>query len=160
VGWCLYHARRFDDAIQQYRKALDLNPDFSLTHCTLGMALVQKKLYEEALVEFNKAKALPGSPTFAMANIGGAYALSGRRAEARQVLAELLQSASQRYIPAIYIAAIYTALRDTNEAIRWTQKGYEERSDYMVYLKTEPWVDSLRTDPRFQHLLQLIGSGH
>jgi tetratricopeptide (TPR) repeat protein len=160
VGWCMYHARRYDDAIQQYRKALDLNPDFPLTHCTLGMTFVQKKMYEEALAEFNKAKALPGSPAFAMANIGGAYALSGRRTEARQVLAELQQSAKQHYIPAIYMAAIYTALGDRNEAISWTQKGYEERSDYMVYLKTEPWVDSLRTDPRFQHLLQLIGSAH
>jgi TolB-like protein/DNA-binding winged helix-turn-helix (wHTH) protein/Tfp pilus assembly protein PilF len=160
VGWCLYHARRYDDAIQQYRKALDLNPDFPLTHCTLGMALVQKKLYEEALAEFNKAKALPGSHAFAMANIGGTYALSGRRADARQVLTELQQSANQHYVPAIYVAAIYAALGDRNEAIGWTQRGYDERSDYMVYLKTEPWVDSLRTDPRFQHLLQLIGSGH
>jgi tetratricopeptide (TPR) repeat protein len=160
VGWCLYHAHRYDDAIQQYRKALDLNPDFSLAHCTLGMALVQKKLYEEALVEFNKAKSLPGSPTVAMANIGGAYALSGRRAEARHVLAELLQSANQHYVPAIYIAAIYTALGDTKEAMRWMQQGYDERADYMVYLKTEPWADSLRTDPRFQHLMQVIASGH
>lgn len=160
VGWCLYHARRYDAAIQEYRKALDLNPDFPLTHCTLGMALVQKKAYEDGLGEFNKAKALPGSPTFAMANIAGTYALSGRAAEARRLLAELQQSASQQYVPAIYVAAIYTALGEHDKALDWLQRGYDERSDYMIYLRTEPWADSLRSDPRFQRLLERIASGH
>lgn len=159
VGWCLYHARRYDDAIQEYHKALDLNPDFPLTHCTLGMALLQKKAYEDALSEFNKAKILPGSPTFAMANIAGTYALAGRAVEARRLLAELQQSSSHQYVPAIYIAAIYTALGDKNEAFNWLQRGYNERDDYMIYLKTEPWGEPLHSDPRFQRLLDRIASG-
>jgi TolB-like protein/DNA-binding winged helix-turn-helix (wHTH) protein/Flp pilus assembly protein TadD len=158
VGWCLYHARRYDEAIQEYRKALDLNPDFPLTHCTLGMALIQKKSYADALSEFNKANALPGSPTFVIANIAGAYALSGRVAEARRLLAELQQSASQQYVPAIYIAGVYAALGDKDQAFKWLQQGYAERDDYMIYLRTEPWGDSLRADPRYQRLLERIGS--
>src|SRR4029077_12830411 len=69
LGWCLYHARRYDDAIQQYRSTLDINPSFSLAYCTLGMAYAQKQLYAEALAEFNKALTLPGSRAFALANI-------------------------------------------------------------------------------------------
>jgi TolB-like protein/DNA-binding winged helix-turn-helix (wHTH) protein/Flp pilus assembly protein TadD len=159
VGWCYYHARQYDKAIEQYRKTLDLNPDFPLTYCTLGMAYVQKKSYEEALAEFNKAKALPGSPAFAVANIAGTYALSGRRTEARRLLAELRKAASQQYVPAIYVAAVYAALDENDQAMTWVQKAYDERSDYIVYLRTEPSFDSLRSDPRFQHLLQLVGSG-
>jgi TolB-like protein/DNA-binding winged helix-turn-helix (wHTH) protein/Tfp pilus assembly protein PilF len=159
LGWCLYHARRYDDAIQQYRFSLTLNPDFPITHCTLGMALVQKHLYEEAMAEFNKARALPGSPAFAMANIAATSALSGNPAEARRWLAQLKQSAQQHYVPAIYLAAIYSSLGEKDEAIAWVQKAFDERSDYMLYLKTEPWFDNLRSDARAQQLLGRVASG-
>ena len=159
VGWCLYHARRYDDAIQQYRFSLTLNPDFPLTHCTLGMVLVQKKSYDEAMAEFHKALALRGSPTFAIANLAAASALSGNPSEARRWLAKLRQPVRQQYVPAIYLAAIYGALGDRNEAVKWVQKAHDERSDYMVYLKTDPWFDDLRTDARVQHILKLVASG-
>lgn len=158
LGWCLYHARRYDEAIEQYRSTLAIDPNFSLAHCTLGMACVQKQLYAEALAEFNKALTLPGSRSFALANIARTYALSGKPAEARQVLRELENSASHQYVPAMYIAAIYAALGEGDRSIRWIQKAYEERSDYMVYLRTEPSVDRFRSDPRFQYLLKLIAA--
>ncbi|PYT19773.1 MAG: hypothetical protein DMG58_35545 [Acidobacteria bacterium] len=158
LGWCLYHARRYDEAIEQYRSTLAIDPNFSLAHCTLGMACVQKQLYAEALAEFSKALTLPGSRSFALANIARTYALSGKPAEARQVLRELENSASHQYVPAMYIAAIYAALGEGDRSIRWIQKAYEERSDYMVYLRTEPSVDRFRSDPRFQYLLKLIAA--
>jgi TolB-like protein/DNA-binding winged helix-turn-helix (wHTH) protein len=160
LGWCLYHAHRYDEAIQQYRSTLDLNPTFALAHSTLGMAYVQKRLYTEALAEFNKASALPGSHTFALANIGRTYALSGRAAEARQVLRELEVAARQEYVPAMYMAAIYAALGDRDQSIRWIEKAYEERSDYMIYLRTEPSLDGLRSEPRFKEFLKLIAPGN
>jgi serine/threonine protein kinase/TolB-like protein/Tfp pilus assembly protein PilF len=159
LGWYLYHERRYDQSIEQYRLAIDINPNFWMTHCTLGMAYVQKQQYTEALAEFTKASTLTGSPTFALANIARTYALSGKSAKARQVLSQLENTAKQQYVPALYIAGIYIALGDTEQGIKWTQKAYEERSDYMVYLKTEPAFDRLRPDPRFQRLLQLIDSG-
>ena len=159
LGWCLYHARRYDEAIEQYRSTLDIDSNFSLAHCALGMAYAQKKLYAQALNEFNKALALPGSRSFALANIARTYALSGKPAEARKMVRELEDSARQQYVPAMYIAAVYAALGDADRSIRWIQNAYEERSDYMVYLRTEPAVDSFRSNPRFQHLLKLIDAG-
>ncbi len=156
LGWCLYHARRYDDAIAQYRSTLEIDPNFSLAHCTLGMAYAQKRLYPDALTEFNKALALPGSRSFALANIARTYALSGKVAESRKLLQELENSAKKQYVPAMYIAAIYAALGEGDRSIRWIQKAYAERSDYMVYLKTEPSVDAFRSNPRFQGLLKLI----
>jgi hypothetical protein len=58
----------------------------------------------------------------------------------------------------MYIAAIYTALGEPDQSIRWIQKAFEERSDYMVYLRTEPSVDAFRSNPKFQNLLKLIAS--
>jgi len=158
LGWCLYHARRYNEAIQQYRSTLDINPSFSLAYCTLGMAYAQKQLYAEALAEFNKALTLPGSRAFALANIARTYALAGKAGEAHTVLRELENSAKREYVPAMYIAAIYTALGEPDQSIRWIQKAFEERSDYMVYLRTEPSIDAFRSNPKFQNLLKLIAS--
>jgi tetratricopeptide (TPR) repeat protein len=160
LGWCLYHAHRYDEAIQQYRSTLELDPSFSLAHSTLGMAYVQKRLYPEALAEFDKASSLPGSHTFALANTGRTYALSGKPEEARRILRELEVSARQEYVPAMYMAAIYAALGESAPSIRWIEKAYEERSDYMIYLRTEPSLDGLRSQPRFQEFLKLIAPGN
>jgi len=156
LGWCLYHARRYDDAVAQYRSTLEIDPSFSLAHCTLGMALAQKQAYDDALMEFNKALTLPGSRWFVQANIARTYALSGKRVEAKKLVAELEESSQRQYVPAMYLAAIYAALGNGERSIRWIQRAYEERSDYMIYLKTEPSVDAFRSDPRFQGLLKLI----
>ena len=160
LGWCLYHAHRYDEAIQQYRSTFAIDPNFSLAHSTLGMALVQKHSYDEAVAEFNKALALPGSHSFALANIARAYALSGRPEEARKVLRNLERSARQQYVPAMYVAAVYSALGESDPSIRWIEKAFEERSDYMIYLQTEPSVDGLRSDPRFHDFLKIISPRH
>ena len=156
LGWCLYHAHRYDEAIQQYRSTLAIDPNFSLAHATLGMALVQEHSYDEALAEFNKALALPGSHTLALANIARAYALSGKLDEARKTLRDLERSARQQYVPAMYFAGVYAALGESDPSMRWIEKAFEERSDYMIYLKTEPSVDGLRSDARFQDFLTII----
>ena len=160
LGWCLYHAHRYDEAIQQYATALKLDTNFSLAHATLGMAYVQKQSYADAMAEFNKALALPGSHAFALANIARAYALSGKPAEARKALRELERLARQQYVPGMYVAAVYAALGESEQSMRWIEKAFQERSDYMIYLRTEPSVDGLRSDRRFQDLLKFIAAQH
>ena len=156
MGWCLYQARRYDEAIQQYRSTLDLNQNFSLTHCTLGMAYEGKHQYQDAISEYNKALTLPVSRPFALTGLGRSYALSGERGRAAGVLDELERTAQHQYVPAVYFAGIYSALGDSDQSVNWLRKAYDERSDYMVYLRTDPWADSLRGDSRFKELLQRI----
>ncbi len=156
VGWCLYHGRRYDEAIAQYRTTLEMNPNFSLAHCALGMAYEGKKSYSDAIAAFSKAASLPGSHAFALAGLARAFALSGKTLEARRVLDQLEKSATKQYVPAVYLAAVYSAIGDKDRSILAARQAYDERSDYMVYLKTEPWADGLRPDARFQSLLQLV----
>jgi TolB-like protein/DNA-binding winged helix-turn-helix (wHTH) protein/Tfp pilus assembly protein PilF len=156
VGWCLYHGRRFDEAIKEYRAALEISPDFGLAHAVLGMALEHRGAYAEAIEEFNQASRLQASPFFVLAGMGCAHALAGHAREARQALDRLDEAGRREYVPAVYRAAIWAALGDKDRGIEWTRKAVEERSDYMVYLKTEPWADPLRSDPRFQQLLQAV----
>ncbi len=156
VGWCYYHGRRFDEAIKEYRAALEISPEFGLAHAVLGMALERSGAYAQAIEEFNKASQLEASPSFVLAGLGCAHALAGHAREARQALDQLEEAARQEYVPAVYRAAIWTALGDKDRGIEWTRKAVEERSDYMIYLGTEPWADPLRADPRFQEILHEV----
>jgi tetratricopeptide (TPR) repeat protein len=156
VGWCLYHGRRFDEAIKEYRAALEISPEFGLAHAVLGMALEHSGAYAQAIEEFNKASQLGASPSFVLAGLGCAHALAGHAREARQALDDLDKAGRQGYVPAVYRAAIWAALGDKDQGIEWTRKAVEERSDYVVYLGTEPWADPLRADSRFQQILQEV----
>ncbi len=89
--------------------------------------------------------------------VGHAYGASGNRAEAQKAIDELKVLAQKRYVPALYIAPIYGRVGEQDEAMRWLEKAYEERSHYLLFLKREPWADPVRSDPRFQALVRRIG---
>jgi TolB-like protein/DNA-binding winged helix-turn-helix (wHTH) protein/Flp pilus assembly protein TadD len=157
LGKKFYMARQYDQAIGRCRKTIELNPDLYLTHYILGMALEQRGMYPEAISEFQQGKTLSrGSPIMVMA-LGHAYAASGNPGGAQRALGELQALSTRRYVPALYIAALYTALGDKNQAFQWLQQALGERSDQLVFLKMEPMSDSLRSDRRFQDLVRRIG---
>jgi len=85
------------------------------------------------------------------------YGLAGRKAEAGRVLNELLELSRRRYVTPPAVASVYMGLGDHDGAFAWLEKGYQERSNYMVYLKVFPGADPLRSDPRFGDLLRRIG---
>lgn len=159
VGWCLYQSRAYDQAIDEYRKTLEMDPEFYLAHCTMGMAYEQKGMAQEAIQHYKTAMTLSGGSVFARSRLAHAYALSGNRQEAERILSQLLQLAHERYVPAVHIASIYEALGDDNHLIEWVEKALQERSDYLIYLGTEPTLDRLRSDVRVINLVRAVGLG-
>jgi hypothetical protein len=89
--------------------------------------------------------------------MGHEYAVSGDTAKATQIIAQLQQLSARTYVPAIYIALVYTGLNDLDNAFPWLDKAYNERTEYLMYLPTDPLADPLRADPRFAQLLQRLG---
>lgn len=157
VAEVLYYSRRYDEVIAQCQQTLELDPGYALAHLHLGRAYTAKGLYPEAIAEYRKAQdSLGETPAIVMA-IGYANAEAGDRSAARKALEELRAQSKQRYVPALYFAAIYTALGDPKEGISWLEAAYREHDDYLVYLKVDPMADSLRSSPRFQVLLQRLG---
>ena len=154
MEWVLYLARRNDDGIAHCGKTLEIDPSFFATHKYLGLLYVQKGMYEQAITEYVKAKDLSPDDYHIVALIGHAYALSGHRDKARKTLLELKKMAQQKYIQPWSIALIYAGLGEKDQALAWLEKAYEDRSSYMVYLKVEPMLDSLRSDSRFGDLLR------
>ena len=153
LGFALYQCRRFDDAIVQLKKTLELDPNFPITYQYLGFVHEQKN-NEDAIVAFRKAYALmPDSPE-AKAQLAQALALSGKRDEALRLLEEVKGSSPQEYVSPFDIAMIYSGLGEKDKAIDWLEKALAERSYQMSSIKVEPRLDSLRSEPRFQKILE------
>lgn len=156
VGWILYFAGRYDEAEQQLTKTLEMDPDFLSAHVKLGWVYEQKGLYQQAIAEFRKAHRLARDDANVIALLSNSYAVTGNKAEALELLNQVKAQSRQKYISAYWIALIYTSLDDKDQAFEWLNKAVEERSGGLVWLKVEPGLERLRTDPRFTLILQNI----
>jgi TolB-like protein/class 3 adenylate cyclase/Flp pilus assembly protein TadD len=157
VAWMYYFARQYDEALRQGQSTLDLDSSYAGTHFMIGQAYRQKGQYEEAITEFQKAVDLSSSDPLRIAVLGHAYAVAGKRNEAQKINDELQELSKQRYFPPYFIALIYVGLGDKNQAFTWLEKCFAERSSGLVFLKTEPMFDPIRSDPRFQDLARRVG---
>jgi DNA-binding winged helix-turn-helix (wHTH) protein/tetratricopeptide (TPR) repeat protein len=155
LGLRLYYARRDNQAIEQLRKTLEMDPNFLPALITLGEVYTHKGNYTEALAELNKAAAL--SRDNALAALGYTHAVSGERNKARQALAELQEMSKRRYVSPVGAAAIHAGLGEKDQAFAWLEKGFQGRAIGLCFLRIDPKFDSLRSDPRFEHLLRRIG---
>jgi class 3 adenylate cyclase/TolB-like protein/cytochrome c-type biogenesis protein CcmH/NrfG len=154
LGHVLYLARDFDAAIEQYQKALQIDPTFGPAHLWFGRPYLQKGMYDEAIAEIQQAVASSGRSTISLAVLAHAYASAGRPIEARKLLDELLERSRTRYLPSYWLALVFTGLGDSDQAMVWLERAYEERSSWLLWIKVEPRFDGLRSDPRFVSLLR------
>jgi DNA-binding winged helix-turn-helix (wHTH) protein/TolB-like protein/tetratricopeptide (TPR) repeat protein len=156
AGWTLSLAGKGDQAIQILKKAIEIDPSFPRAHYRLGRAYEQKKLYEMAISELQQAVSLSGGDACYEGSLGHVYAISGNANQARKVLQDLEGRNGQQYVPPYAIALVYAGLGDNDHATSWLQKAYEDRSTSMVFLKLDPELSSLHSDPRFDQLSQRI----
>lgn len=156
LGNRLNEARRYENGANQCRKILEMDSTFGLAHLCIGISFVHQGQFTESIPELQKGvELLPGNP-FSMGQLGVAYALSGDRRRASKVLSEL-KGNPRPNLPTYGIAMVYAGLADKDKTIFWLEKGYEDRSDEMIYLNIEPVFDPIHSDPRFQDLIRRIG---
>ncbi len=148
-----YFARNYPAMVDLLRDTLSRNPDFAYAYDWLGMAYVQEKQFPEALETYRKALELSEQSAEVLAGYGHAYAVAGEREQARAVLKELLKSSEQHYVPPVQVAFVYTGLGEKDKALRMLEQAYGQRSWELVFIQVEPWLDPLRSEPRFQDLV-------
>ena len=153
----LVHAGRIDEALASLQKTFELDPNFWFAHLFASSAYIEKGMFAEAVAEARKASDLFSPSTHPIAFLGYALAKSGKQAEARTVLEELLKRSAEHYVPPYHIALVYNGLGQRAEALAWLERGYRERDPKMVFLKVEPKWNNLRDDPRFQDLVRRVG---
>ena len=154
TAWMFYFARNYDGAIERQRKVIESSPGNFGPHRRLGLALLQKKMNAEALAEIQQSRALSGGSAEEIAYLGYAYGVTGKRAEAQKILEELQEQSKRRYISPYLMALLYIGLSNKDQAFVWLEKSYEERCNNLMFLKVEPILDPLRSDPRFTELLR------
>ena len=156
VGWILRFARRQNEAIAEFRKALRMQPDYQWATWQLGGALISKGDYAGAIRILQKDVERSHAPA-ALSTLGYAYGLAGRRLEAERVLADLLVLSRQRYVPPSCFVDVYGGLRDRDKVFEWLEIAYQERSNRLLWLGVSADMDWLRDDSRLDSLLRRTG---
>ena len=154
----LVTAGRYDEAIRESRAALQREPKFAAAYEWMGMAYAQQRRFAEAIGALEQAHQLDPNKEIALF-LGQVQARAGNRAEAEKLVRQIEAAAKQGYVCKYEIAQVYTSLGQKDQAFQWLKRGADEQADCMVWLKSEPWNDPLRTDPRYAELLKRVGFG-
>lgn len=152
-GEYLYLARRYDDAIGKLDRSLEIEPNYAYSHLDRSLSYEQKGKWREALADLETARRLDNTARNA-AMLGEAYALSGDKSRARQILGELQARAKREDVSPLYPALIYAGLREKDAAFAGLEGAFQERATDLLGLKTGALYDPLRSDPRFDDLLK------
>ena len=156
LGWRLYMAHQYDQAIEQLQNTLDMDPNFALPRMVLGQAYEQKGAYPQALAELQKAISASHDSPQMLGALGHFYGASGNRSAAEKVLAQLMEQSKKQYVSPFYVAIVYAGLSENDKALDWLEKAYKDRSNAIVFSKVDPQLDALRSSPRFKSLLHRL----
>jgi eukaryotic-like serine/threonine-protein kinase len=151
------YARQFDVAVEQARKIHELDPDFFGAQVWLAHAYNAKGMYAEAIALCEKSLQRDPTRQSLLRALGVAYAKTGRRSEAEGVIKQLEDIAKTQYVLPYYLATIYAALGDRDNAFVELEKAYAERDWFVSRVKVDPFLDPLRDDPRFKDLMRRMG---
>jgi serine/threonine protein kinase/TolB-like protein/Tfp pilus assembly protein PilF len=156
LGLSFFFARQYERAIEQFEKALEMDPNSIWTRFFMGWAREQKGDYAQAIEEYNRVAQLDDAPLI-MAALGHTYVMAGRREEALGVLEEMRRMAQKRHVSSYHFTILHAALGEKDEAFEWLEKSYAAREEALVWLKVDPRLDAIRTDPRFIDLQRRVG---
>jgi serine/threonine-protein kinase len=157
LGSVMVFTHQWDQAIEQLKYSIDLDPNYWFDYCFLGRAYEQKGRYADAIDTFQRGLKLDGNIEL-WTGLGHAYAASGNKAEAYKVLEHLKEMSANTYIAPYNVALIYAGLGEKGQAFDWLNRAYDARSYLLaVYLNTDARLDNLNTDPRFSELRSRIG---
>ena len=152
-GFVYYFSRQYDQALAVTRTVSDLNvilPDWNLL---IGDIYAEKGMFAESIASFLRAE--PGP--YSLGHLGNAYARSGQMDAARKTIARLEENVRKDGVGRYEIALVYTGMGKKDEAFKWLEESYHAHDVGLVYLKIDPPLDPLRSDPRFDDLLRRVG---
>jgi TolB-like protein/tetratricopeptide (TPR) repeat protein len=157
MGEILFHARRYDEAIQEIRGVLATKRDDPDALWGLGFPLIANGQAEEAIPELEKVVAASDRSPGSVELLATAYASAGHRTEALRLINELKRRRQTTYVPAGAFINPYMGLGDYDQAFIWFERAYQEKSNILQFLKVHPFFDPVRKDPRFADLVRRVG---
>jgi len=160
TGHRLYRLRRYEEAATALRDAAEMDSNYPSTHWGLGLAYAQLKDFPAAIKELQKADTLFQGNELVLGALGYTYAASGDTIRARAVLVRLESQTRQQYVDPEAFALVYAGLGNKDKAFEWLIGAIDDRQGWVTFIKAEPMLDNLRSDPRFGDLLHRMGLVH
>jgi serine/threonine protein kinase/Tfp pilus assembly protein PilF len=158
LGLSLMFAKELAEAEQQFRKSLDMDPNYPIAHYGYAQILILQKRFDEAATEMEKASQSMPESSYYRGYLGYAYAKAGKTSEARKILGELIEAAKTKYVSWLGIADIYAGLGEKDHAFAALELAYQQGDTRMDTLRARTELDSMwATDSRFAELLKKIG---
>ena len=152
-GYDYYIAHQYNQALNEINHAVALHAGSEIMN-TLALVHIQQGMYSQAIQEFQK---LDNNPVYVIGHVGTAYARMGHQTEARTSIARLEKYVETTGAGRYEIALVYVGLKENDKAFEWLEKAYQTNDTSLTYLKIDPLLDPLRSDPRFQSLLRQVG---
>jgi len=149
--------RRYDDAIEQLRRTVELETHYPVTYWILGLVLRNTGRYELAISEGEKGVNLSGGSFLMRAALAQTLGTAGETKKAIQILEELTRLSQQKYVSPYFVAGIHVGLGEADHAIEYLERAYDEHCHWLIYLHIDPGMDGIRSNPRFQELLRRMG---
>jgi serine/threonine protein kinase/tetratricopeptide (TPR) repeat protein len=153
VANVLFMAGKYDETIEQCRRALELDSGAISAHTVLRWAFEKKGLHNEALAAFEQERVFAGETPTTQAKRAQVLASVGRKDEARAILQEILARRSEQWVSAYEIAIIYCAIGELDNAFRWLTQAEREHAVGFTFVRVDPRLEALRSDPRFRELV-------
>jgi tetratricopeptide (TPR) repeat protein len=144
-------ARRFEEAVAQCRRAIDLDSNFARSFSILAQAYVHHQQYAEGIEAAKKYVELSSGSGWARLELAYAYAVAGNKAESDRIVNEVTSLAGP-FSP-YDMATICGVWRDLDGAIGWLEKAVEQRSVDVIWMRVDPRLDPVRSDSRFAGVL-------
>ena len=150
----LWLGRHYDRAIEQARILLELDPAGYLSHFAVGLCYREKGMFDEAIAAHHRAVELSGGSPFMLGWLGLALAQSGKTGEARAILDRLRLIAREAYVLPTSFVWIHVGLGEIDDAFTWMDRAVDGRDQMMIPIKSFPFFDPMRADPRYFALLR------
>lgn len=156
LGYVYVYKYEFDRAIEHFQKILEIEPNFVLGHHGLMDVYGQTGMYEEAISRGEQVLKLAGRAQAHLGALAYCYGKAGRKNDALNIISEFLDQPKQGYTSPFWIATIYMGLNEPDHVFEWLEKAYEDRDGNLLYIMAPPF-DPIRTDPRYNNLLNKMG---
>jgi TolB-like protein/Flp pilus assembly protein TadD len=156
-GWLYLAQRKFADAIAQLEESIELDSSLVDAYTLLGRTRLYQGLHEEAIAGLEDAVVRSGRRSRELSFLGYAYAVTGRRADAEQILDQLAQRGRTAYVSPLDAAFVYIGLGDNDRAFAALDKARQEGDPWLTENGFDPSFDPLRSDARWIRLRKEMG---
>jgi serine/threonine-protein kinase len=152
-----YYRQDYEAALDQCDHSIELNPHFPPAYWILGLVQEQRAEFDESAAAFHRALQLSPQSPMMQAALGRTYALSGKKADALRMLAELHKLTQRRYVSPFELASLHFALGQTEEGFHWLAKAFQDRCFELICLRVDPRWEAFRSNPQFVRLFEQLG---